>query len=382
MSSCLSTKKEGDLLRLAAHGDWRVPFASEIDKALCNALEGIHGPKDRVELELSDVARLDTSGAWLVLRTEQILAKRNIDLRLLGLSAPHCDLLKAVRSAQPCPPVPSPRRNRIVLMIENLGEATISSLNEAANMISFLGAIVLAFVRLLIRPWRVRLTSITHHIEMVGVNAIPIVALLSFLIGVVLAYQAADQLAQFGVEIFAVNLLGISILRELGILLTAIIVAGRSGSAFTAEIGTMKVNEEVAAMQVIGVDPIEVLVLPRLIALMIALPLLAFVADIMALAGGAIVIIFGLEIPTIQFFRQLQLAVDLETFVLGMIKAPVFAFLIAMVGCYEGMRVEGSAESVGRLTTQSVVISIFLVIVVNALFSVLYQLLGFSVLGI
>ena len=198
---------------------------------------------------------------------------------------------------------------------------------------------------------------------------------MSFLIGVVVAYQGADQLRQFGAEVFTVNLLGVSILRELGILITAIVVAGRSGSAFTAQIGTMKVNQEVDAMQTLGLDPVEILVLPRLTALVICLPLLAFYADMMALLGGAIMSLLALDISISQFVKQLQGAIKLSTFMVGMVKAPVFAFLIALVGCFEGLNVEGSAESVGRQTTLSVVEAIFLVIIFDAAFSIMFSYL-------
>jgi len=200
--------------------------------------------------------------------------------------------------------------------------------------------------------------------------------MIAFLIGVVLAYQGADQLRRFGAEVFTVNLLGVSVLREIGILLTAIVVAGRSGSAFTAEIGMMKVREEIDALRIIGADPIEVLVVPRLLALMIALPLLAFFADILALFGGGLMAVLALGIAPYQFLSQLEGAITPAMFWIGMVKAPVFAFLIALVGCYQGLSVGGSAESVGRLTTQSVVLSIFLVIVADALFSILFSYLG------
>ncbi|HYB56378.1 MAG TPA: ABC transporter permease, partial [Alphaproteobacteria bacterium] len=210
------------------------------------------------------------------------------------------------------------------------------------------------------------------HMERTGLDAMPIVGLLSFLIGVVIAYQGADQLRKFGAEVFVVNLLGISILREMGILLTAIIVAGRSGSAFTAEIGTMRVNEEVDAMITLGLDPIEVLVLPRTLALVLTLPLLTFYADIMGLAGGCLMAISTLDLTIAQFLKQLQTSVAIEHFWVGMYKSPVFAFVIAMIGCYEGLNVERSAESVGRQTTKSVVEAIFLVIVLDAVFSIFF----------
>jgi phospholipid/cholesterol/gamma-HCH transport system permease protein len=191
-----------------------------------------------------------------------------------------------------------------------------------------------------------------------------------------MAHQGADQLRRFGAEIFTVNLLGISILREIAILLTAIVVAGRSGSAFTAQIGTMKVNQEVDALRTLGLDPVEVLVLPRVLALILALPLLAFFADVMALAGGGLMCAASLGIAPARFLTQLGQAIGFQTFLVGISKAPVFAFVIAMVGCYEGLSVSGSAESVGRMTTRSVVVGIFLVIVFDALFSILFSYLG------
>jgi phospholipid/cholesterol/gamma-HCH transport system permease protein len=214
------------------------------------------------------------------------------------------------------------------------------------------------------------------HIEQTGLNALPILGLLTFLIGVVLSFQGADQLRRFGADVFVVNLLGISILREIGVLMTAIIVAGRSGSAFTAQIGTMKVNQEVDALRTLGLDPLELLVVPRVLALMITLPLLAFFADVMGLFGGAMMTYTTQGITFAQFIKQLNSAIGLSTFVVGIVKAPVFALVIAMVGCYEGLKVSGSAESVGRLTTRSVVEGIFLVIVMDAAFSILFSLIG------
>jgi phospholipid/cholesterol/gamma-HCH transport system permease protein len=218
--------------------------------------------------------------------------------------------------------------------------------------------------------------STVHHIERIGIDAVPILGLLAFLIGVVLAFQGADQLRAYGAEVFTINLLGVSILREIGVLITAIMVAGRTGSAFAAEIGTMKVNQEVDAMRTIGLDPMETLVMPRLLALAITLPLLVFFANTMALAGGAVMVMLGLDLSFAQFVEQLSNAVQLNTLAVGLIKAPVFAVLIGIVSCYEGLKVSGSAESVGVHTTQSVVKSIFLVIVFDAAFSIFFSRIG------
>ncbi len=214
--------------------------------------------------------------------------------------------------------------------------------------------------------------SLVAQMQRAGVAALPIVGLLSFLIGIVIAYQGADQLRRFGAEIFTVNLLGIGVLRELGVLMTAIIVAGRSGSAYAAEIGAMQVNEEIDAMRTLGLDPVEVLVLPRLFGLILALPLLAVYADFMGMVGGALMSWTALGIPLPLFVRQLHGGIGAWTFLVGVIKAPFFAATIALVGCHSGLRVSGSAESVGRLTTVSVVHSIFLVIIIDAFFSILF----------
>jgi phospholipid/cholesterol/gamma-HCH transport system permease protein len=252
----------------------------------------------------------------------------------------------------------------------------IEALVEGCRLLSFFGQTMLTFMRVMLRPAKLRLTSLTHHLEQTCLNALPIVGLIAFLIGVVMAYQGADQLRRFGAEIFTVDLLGVSILREIGILLTAIVVAGRSGSAFTAEIGAMSVNQEIDALRSLGLDPVEVLVLPRLLALMIALPLLVFVADILGLIGGGLMAWTVLDISPGRFLTQLDSAIGPATFWVGMVKAPVFAFLIAMVGCYQGLQVSGSADSVGKQTTKSVVVGIFLVIVFDALFSIMFSYLG------
>ena len=224
---------------------------------------------------------------------------------------------------------------------------------------------------------RPRWTPLIYHLEAIGFNAVPIVSLISFLIGVVLAYQGATQLRQFGAEIFTVELVAISVLREIGILLTAIIVAGRSGSAFTAQIGSMKLNEEIDAMRTLALDPMEVLVLPRVLALIIALPMLGFIADIMGLFGGALMCWVVLDITPGLYLQRLNEWVPLAHFWVGLIKAPFFALMIGLIGCFEGLQVEGSAESVGRLTTKSVVEAIFMVIVVDAIFSIYFAVIGF-----
>jgi phospholipid/cholesterol/gamma-HCH transport system permease protein len=261
--------------------------------------------------------------------------------------------------------------------LERIGRATVHAGQQGYRMLGYLGRVTVETIEAFASPKNnLRIAALVHQVEETGINALPIVGLLAFLIGVVLAYQGADQLKRFGAEIFTINLLGVGILREIGGLITAIIVAGRSGSAFTAQIGTMRVNEEIDAMQTIGLNTVDVLVLPRIIGLVIALPLLTFYSDIMGLIGGAVMCYFQLGITIPAFMRQLNDAITVNTFMVGLIKAPVFAFVISLVGCYEGFQVERNAASVGLLTTRSVVESVFLVIVLDAAFSVMFSVLG------
>jgi len=369
----LNITAEGGRSRLVARGRW-----------VTSRLAGVAGELDRVRpspaggatIDLAEVTAMDTAGAWLIERTRVLLAANGGEVELTGVKPDHLRLIERVRRAGMPEPLPPRRRPTLVDTVANLGKATIDSLARGGEMLSFLGAVVTTWARLWIRPNRIRFTSLVSHIEQVGLDAMPIVGLITFLVGVVLAYQGVDQLRRFGAEVFTVDLVAISVLREMGILLTAIMVAGRSGSAFTAQIGTMQVNEEVDAMRTMGLDPIEVLVLPRVMALVISVPLLTFFANMMALVGGGLMAMVLIDITPTQFINQTRQAIGMWTFWVGIIKAPVFAFLIGMVGCFEGLKVKGSAESVGRLTTQSVVEGIFLVIVFDAFFSILFSYIG------
>ncbi len=273
------------------------------------------------------------------------------------------------------PPVKLPPRHQFTDRLERIGRGFFHALQQSFALVGFFGLVVVETVQTALHPRRLRVAALSHQIEETGLNALPIIGLLSFLIGVAFAYQAADQLRQFGAELFTVNLLGVGILRELGTLMAAIIVAGRSGSAFTAQIGTMKVSEELDAIAVSGINTVEVLVLPRLLALALALPLLAFYSNVMGLLGGALMCYLDLGITIPAFLHQLRSAVVGWTFWVGLIKAPVFALIIGLVGCYQGLQVERNAASVGRLTTLAVVESIFLVIAADAAFSMLFSLL-------
>lgn len=369
-----STAQDGRRWTLTLDGDWTTATVGACDAAL-RAIALPPGTREAV-IDLAAIGAFDTAGAWLVHRTAKALRAGGIAVEMAGVRPAQQILLQTVAgSDQPLPEPPEPV-NPFAAITERTGRATIDALVEGRDLVNFLGHSVICIARAMMQMRRIRFTSLCHHLERAGLNAMPIVGLISFLIGIVMAFQSADQLQRFGAEIFTVNIVGQGVLREMGVLLTAIMLAGRSGSAFTAQIGTMKVREEVDAMQTIGLDPMDVLVLPRLLALMIALPLLTFFANLMGLLGGALMATITLDITLFQFVRQLNTAITMWTFWVGMIKAPVFGFVIALVGCYEGLRVAGSAESVGTLTTRSVVESIFLVIVLDAMFSIFFSIIG------
>jgi phospholipid/cholesterol/gamma-HCH transport system permease protein len=372
-ATILASEEEGATI-LRAEGEWLIVTAAELD----HRLHSLEMPQGRqVTVDLSGVDRLDSAGAWLLLRTEHELAERGNRVKLSNLQPRFAPLLEQVRVrgvAEPLPH-PVPPHHTFVGFLARIGQVTVLLANRVYDILGFTGLVTITILKLLRQPRRLRLVATLVQMEVVGLDAMPIVGLLSFLIGVVMAYQGADQLRRFGAEIYTVNLLGISILRELGVLLSAIIIAGRSGSAFTAQIGTMQVNEEIDALRTLGLDPIEVLVLPRLFGLGITLPLLVFYADFMGILGGGLMSWVVLDINIPNFLTQLQGAVTTTTLWVGVVKAPFFASIIALVGCYEGLNVTRSAESVGRLTTQSVVESIFFVIVTDAAFSIVFSML-------
>jgi len=265
-----------------------------------------------------------------------------------------------------------PPRSPVIDLLSDIGGTVAGAGRDLVGGVSFLGALVSALGRIIINPGRFRLTSVVHHLEAVGFRSVPIIALISFLVGCIVAQQGIFQLRKFGATAFVVDLTGILTLRELGVLLTSIMIAGRSGSAFTAEIGSMKMREEIDALRVMGLDPIEVLVVPRILALMIALPLLTFIADIAGLFGGGVVTwIYG-GISQEVFLGRLRGAIGVNTFLVGIIKAPFMALVIGIIACIEGLAVQGSAESLGRQVTASVVKAIFMVIVVDGLFAMFF----------
>ncbi len=353
-----------------ATGAWTIDHSA----ALASALNALSPPGDReTDIDLGGLTALDTTGAWLLYRLRRDLRYAGFEVAFSNVADAYQGLIKSVSEHDaPCPIEP-PRRHSLISQIEDLGRGAVNTFHSFIELVGYTGLVTATFFRTVVKPWRMRWPSLVHHMEHVGLKAMPIVGLMSFLIGVVIAQQGEFQLRRFGGEVYVVDLLGISILREIGILLTAIMIAGRSGSAFTAQIGTMVLNEEVDAMRTLGIDPIETLVLPRVLALVIMLPILTFYSDIVALLGGGIFAWLSLNISPSAFIRGLNNAITLDTFMIGMYKAPFFAAVIAIAGCFEGMRVRGNAESVGEHTTRSVVESIFLVIVLDALFAIFFS---------
>ncbi len=354
---------------LTAGGAWTVAGAAALEAAVA-ALQP--GPEREVAFDLSDISALDTAGVWLLRQAAHRYEAAGAGVSWEGVAERFRPLFDLVAENEGHKPERPPHVNALVAAIERLGMHTVEAGREAVALTAFIGEATVTGLRAFLRPRRFRLVSLTNQVEQTGLNALPIVGLMAFLIGVVLAYQGAIQLRKFGAEIYTIDMLAITIPREIGVLLTAIMVAGRSGSAFTAQIGTMKVNEEIAAMQALGLDPMEILVLPRVNALIITLPILTLFSIFVGMVGGAAMAIVSLDMAAIQFLTRLQEAMTLTHFMVGMVKAPVFAYLIAVVGCYQGLRVSGGAESVGRLTTRSVVLSIFLVIIADAVFSIMF----------
>jgi phospholipid/cholesterol/gamma-HCH transport system permease protein len=370
----LETARTGDALTVRLSGAWRIENVSAIEAALAQLPQ--QGAR-RVIVDARSLEALDLSGAWLL--RERLQAVQNEGGRIEFTGEPPSQFafleeITAQQTQQERAEEEPPRSLRHA--IAWIGRGSVQQWRQMVDAITYLGRIAVTGVRSL-RPRHLRLASIARHIYETGIQAIPIVSLIAFLISVIIAYLSAQQLRQFGAEIFTVDLVAIAVLREMGVLLTAIIVAGRSGSAFAAEIGVMRLNEEIDALHSMGVDPYEVLVLPRLIGLLIALPLLTIVADAMGLAGGALLSSLLLDISLTQFIPRLQDALAPTTFWAGLIKAPVFAVLIAMVGTYRGMQVRSSSRELGRLTTVAVVQSIFLVIFADAIFAVVFVELDF-----
>ncbi|MFB0613474.1 MlaE family ABC transporter permease [Aurantiacibacter poecillastricola] len=334
----------------------------------------LRGITDSIQaIDISEAGPIDTVGAWIVFRFSQ---RTGADI--VGASEQAEVLLDAVESAESDAEVSPYRRQTLGRVTEHVGTKVIEFMGGVRSSVAFLGAILIAMASLAIHPRRFRVKALVRQMELVGVSSLPIIGLMSFLIGIVIAQQGAVQLQQFGAETLTVNLVGRITMRELGVLMTAIMVAGRSGSAFAAQIGTMKLTEEIDAMRTIGVSPMEALVIPRILAAVLMMPLLGFYASCIAIIGGAVIGDVMLGIPFWTFLARVQEVVPTYDFWVGMVKAPVFGLIVAMAGCYQGMQVSGNAEEVGLRTTAAVVQAIFMVIVLDAFFAVFFTEIGWA----
>lgn len=381
-AASFETSGGDDGFRLVARGDWTLEGGlAAIDARLRRFADTTLGRA--LTIDLSQLERLDTSGAMVLQRTMRECGGRlDEDAPLRGFEG--ADDTEAALLAQvadhltPCE-ADGPKGQSFVVVLERLGRGTQGVLGDSLNILSFVGAVASRLGTTLTRPRRFRATPMVSHMESAGLDATLIVGLMSFLIGAVVAFMGATVLSTFGAEVFTVELVGIAVLREFGSLLTAILVAGRSGSAFTASIGSMKLREEIDAMRVMGIDPLDALVIPRTLALVLTLPVLSFLASFLGILGGGLAGWLALDISPVLFVARLQDEVPLANLWVGLIKAPFFAFVIAVVGCYHGMKVEASAEELGRRTTMAVVQSLFLVILLDALFALFFLELGVGV---
>ena len=349
---------------------YRVAGALTITRAATTQRE-IDALEDPVTIDLSNIDRMDTVGAWLIYRTV-----RDRGAKVIGASHDEVSLLKQVGEFDKPVRVTPDEKHNFVAVLRELGEWVSETGTTLVGLLGFFGATLIGFANVIRRPKRFRLNAVVQRFDVVGVRALGIIGLMSCLIGIVIAQQGAVQLAQFGAEVYTINLIGRITVRELGVLMTAIMVAGRSGSAFAAQIGTMKITEEIDAMRTIGVSPVEALVLPRMMAAILMMPLLAFWAMITSLIGGGIFVWLDLQIPPATYIQRLQEVVPMTDLWIALIKAPVFGFIIARAGCFQGMLVQGNSEEVGTKTTAAVVQSIFLVIVLDAIFAVFFSSIG------
>ncbi|WP_426237125.1 MlaE family lipid ABC transporter permease subunit [Pseudomonas sp. TWP3-2] len=362
--------------QLRVSGDWTLAHYAEL-KRLSATLRGQYD--GNAAIDLNGLGALDTAGASLLV---ELLGSER-----LGKSAEHPDctisnadraLLQTVYQSMTdfCVPVREAEVSVSVQLLTRIGRAVDTVWQDTLQLLGFVGLILETIARNLFRPKRWRITPMVAHIEQTGLDAAPIVALLTFLVGAVVAFLGATVLASFGASIFTVDLVGFAFLREFGVLLTAILMAGRTASAFTAQIGSMKANEEIDAIRTLGLAPMELLVVPRVLALLVALPMLTFLAMLCGIVGGAVVCAVSLDISPAMFLSLLQSDIGIQHFLVGLVKAPIFAFLIAAIGCLEGFKVSGSAESVGAHTTSSVVQSIFVVIVLDAVAALFFMEMG------
>lgn len=371
----LSASVSGESLALAAAGSWTSDCAEHLEPLVESASRG-ERPVTSVAIDVANVERLDTYGAWLLERLVRAWTDNGSQASIVGLSDDYRELIREVHNANKTP-VPPPWEgtpfHHALTVVNATTQNVILSLTLIVQMF---GELAVTVGKVALRPHRFRFTSMVHHLDHVGWRAVPIVLLITFLIGAILAQQGIFHFRRFGADLFVVDLVGILILREVGVLIVCIMVAGRSGSAYTAELGSMKMREEIDALQTMGFNPVEVLILPRIAALVIAVPVLTFLGSISALSGGGLVAWLYAGISPQVFLARLHDAISMTHFVVGMVKAPFMALIIGIVACVEGLEVKGSAESLGRQTTSSVVKSIFLVIVLDGFFAIFFAATG------
>ena len=370
------TRQAGqDGVVLALAGEWIIGAGRELEAAGASLLSSADGAKS-VVLDLAALSRMDTAGAWFIDRARDELAASGATVSCRGERPEQDLLLKEAGYHRPEAPTRVPPSHTVSLL-SAVGETVYDSGADFIDTVDYLGEVVAMVLRLALRPLRWRWTSMVHHLEMYGLRSVPIIMLINFLVGAIVTQQGIFQLTRFGAASYAVNLVGVLGLRELGVLMTSIMIAGRTGSSITAEIGSMKMREEIDALKVMALDPMEVLIIPRLVALVIALPCLTIIANFAALGGGILAAWLYSDIPPAAFIDRLRVAIDLSTIFAGLIKAPFMAMIIGTIASVEGMKVGGSAESLGQHVTASVVKSIFVVIILDGLFAMFYAAIAF-----
>jgi phospholipid/cholesterol/gamma-HCH transport system permease protein len=371
----LASIPSGDLLELRPSGSWTAANVATLER-LADVVTPQLDRSNLVRVDMAEVRELDTLGAWMLEKMSRRATSAGHRMEMIGVADNYAGLIEEVRQVNRHNPAPALARNPVVVKVDEIGRSAVGATEDLTAFLQMLGSLFLAIFGVLRRPRSLRLTSLVYQLYKVGWQAIPIVVLITFLIGAIIAQQGIFHFRKFGADSYVVDMVGILVLRELGVLIVAIMVAGRSGSAYTAELGSMKMREEIDALSTMGLDPVEVLILPRVVALVCALPILAFIGSIAALYGGGLVAWFYGGMGPAMFIARLHDAVSVTHFEVGIIKAPFMALVIGIVACSEGLRVKGSAESLGRQTTTSVVKSIFLVIVLDGLFAVFFASIG------
>jgi len=368
MKEALFLKLDTNARRVDCQGEWTLANLHELQ----HEIKKITWPDaGKLVINGSGISKMDSAGAWLILRSVKKLESKGSKPQMVEFSDQAQKLLDFIyKKMENLVALPKVKASNWVI---RLGKVTVEQLDELYEYLSFVGKLSLETLALFLKPWQFRFSSIVNTIDKTGARALGIIALLSFMIGVVIAYQMGFQLRNYGANVFIVDLLGLSVLREFGPLLSAIMVAGRTGSAFTAQLGIMRVNQEIDALDTMGVTPGELLLIPRITGLLIALPLLTMWADIWGIIGGMLMANNMLGVTPYDFLDRFQREIPMRSLILGLVKAPIFALLIASIGCFQGMQVEGSAESVGTKTTRSVVLGIFFIILADAFFSIIFS---------